>query len=108
MSEVKRDTYNGWANRSTWLAVLWLTNTESTNDDLRSIALSGRSGLEKEQTLKAYLEELTLGALDNETHKFTPDFVTERFEAGKGLATDLVSQELMEIDYRAIIESVEV
>lgn len=25
------ETYNGWSNRSTWLATLWLENEESTH-----------------------------------------------------------------------------
>jgi hypothetical protein len=87
-------TYNGWANRSTWLAVSWLTNDEATYEALREIALSDRTLWAKEMDVHAYLFELTLGEL-------APS------ELMHGLAADLVGQELREVDYQAIIESVE-
>ena len=95
-------TYNGWANRSTWGVVLHLTNEESTDEDLRSIALDPEMGAwEKEQALKDYLSDLLLGEyspihLNNGRHSFA-----------SGLISQLVSQELRELDYQAIIESVE-
>jgi hypothetical protein len=99
-------TFNGWANRSTWLAVLWLTNEESTNEDLRSIALDPvKRDWEKEQALKDYLFDLLLGEDSPIENKFVVGLATHTFASG--LITDLVSQGLREIDYQAILESVE-
>jgi hypothetical protein len=95
-------TFNGWANKSTWATVLWLTNEESTDKDLRAIALNTEMGAwDKYQALKDYLSDLLLGEyspihLNNGKHSFA-----------SGLIIRLVSQGLREIDYQAIIESVE-
>ena len=89
-------TYNGWANRSTWLAVAWLTNEEKLYQALREIALSDSSDRKKEFDLYEYLCELTLmGSM------------RLRQKSMHGLAEDLIRQELREVDYQAIIESVE-
>jgi hypothetical protein len=99
-------TYNGWANKSTWATVLWLTNEESTDEDLRSIALDPEMGAwEKEEALKDYLFGLLLGEDSPIENKFVVGFSAHTFASG--LISDLVSQGLREIDYQAIIESVE-
>ena len=100
-------TFNGWANRSTWATVLWLTNEESTDEDLRTIALDPvKRDWEKEEALKDYLFDLLLGEYSPVVnHLNSMQIATHTFASG--LITDLVWQGLREIDYQAIIESVE-
>ena len=103
----KRITYNGWANRSTWLAVLWLPNQVPTYDDLLRIARSSKLDWQKEKELKDYLFDLLLGE-DSPLEQVFPTRKPTAYEhLASGLISDLVGQELREIDYQAIIESVE-
>ena len=103
-------TFNGWANRSTWVTVLWLTNEESTYEDLRTIARHPEHvDWEKEQALKDYLFDLLLGEdspIMDGIHQIL-HLNYGRHSFASGWITDLVGQELSKLDYQAIIESVE-
>tara|TARA_R110002110_G_scaffold22322_12_gene86957 strand:+ start:1337 stop:1681 length:345 start_codon:yes stop_codon:yes gene_type:complete len=83
-------THNGWANRSTWLAVMWLAHDEGLEERLREIALSDSSDRKKEFDLYDYLYDLTIMGSMKSMH---------------GLAEALIRQELCEVDYQAIISA---
>tara|TARA_R100000750_G_C2300258_1_gene78511 strand:- start:196 stop:444 length:249 start_codon:yes stop_codon:yes gene_type:complete len=54
-----REEHNGWTNRETWAAHLWITNEES----LYASALHANTGL----LLKEYMEELLSLRQESET-----------------------------------------
>ena len=54
-----REEHNGWTNRETWAAHLWITNEES----LYTSALHANTGL----LLKEYMEELLSLRQESET-----------------------------------------
>jgi len=85
-------SYNGWVNRTTWIAYAWLTNDETMYQELRDIALSERLDWQKTRDLRRYIFEFTLG-------ENSPI-------SSAGLVADLVNDALSEIDYVAIIEAV--
>ena len=102
MSQQANDKHlYGFPNRSTLLAVLWLNNVEPNTNDLRDIALNPTDlDWQKTAKLRQYLFELLLG-------ENSPILCESVDGFSGGLIADLVGQELEEIDYQAIIESVE-
>lgn len=68
------DSYNGWSNRETWNANLWMTNEEFIYDHIREIATSCYSVSELADNMEAFLLNLwecSCGAHHNTYH--TPD-----------------------------------
>ena len=57
----KDNTYNGWANRETWLVNLWLTNEPNTEKTLIEIAESNSELYEKSDQLKDFVYTLCMG-----------------------------------------------
>lgn len=54
------DEYNGWRNRETWAANLWISNTERMYDHARSAALRARAaGVEHAGRLGLTVDENT-------------------------------------------------
>lgn len=52
-------TYNGWSNRETWLASLWLTNDESLYSQLRAAkCLDERDAIQAEWLAERVYEQL--------------------------------------------------
>ncbi len=50
-------TYNGWSNRETWLASLWLNNDQSSYELLKEAIASGDSDFERADWLESQLRE---------------------------------------------------
>ena len=65
------DGYNGWSNRATWNANLWITNTEALYKLIGSIARGSKSVSELADNIEGFL-----GIVWNEK---TPDGDTLRF-----------------------------
>lgn len=52
------ETYNGWSNRETWAAHLWLSNDEGLYNECRRIVLENPEPHRAEQIIKEYVSEL--------------------------------------------------
>jgi hypothetical protein len=88
-SQTVATEYNGWSNRETWLANLWLNNDMSSYMLLRqAVSLEDSSLYERSQWLKDMLEE----QLDDEIE--TPC-----------LWRDLLQHAFRQVDWREIVEN---
>jgi len=87
----KDNTYNGWANRETWLVNLWLTNEPNTEKTLIEIAESNSELYEKSDQLKDFVYTLCMGKN------------SEINGTASSLVCDLVTNSLDSVDYREII-----
>lgn len=84
-----RDTYNGWANRETWLAYTWLTNDEHNYNAIREILKAEPDDYEAKQELESYIEQ------ERTLYK----------EMEASLFDDLLSSALAQIDLDEIVEA---
>jgi len=50
-------TYNGWSNRETWLASLWLNNDQGSYEMLAEVLARSESDFKKAEWLKSEIEE---------------------------------------------------
>ncbi len=57
MHDAVISTYNGWSNRETWLASLWLTNDEVNYEVLKRALRAGDSDFEKADWLEKQLRD---------------------------------------------------
>ena len=88
MSNNTPSTYNGWSNRETWLASLWITS-DPTSDWLLDQAVSRRESI-----------PLQAEWLSEQIHEGINELELEA-----SLASDLLSTALDKIDWQEIIES---
>jgi hypothetical protein len=58
MNDTVSVTYNGWSNRETWLASLWLNNNQTSYLVLLEALERNESGFKKADWLKSQLEDL--------------------------------------------------
>jgi hypothetical protein len=63
--------YNGWTNKATWLVNLWLTNEQSTSEEMSSIARDFMTKHHVADALREYVESI-LPELDG----FASDLMT--------------------------------
>jgi hypothetical protein len=85
---MKTETYNGWTNRETWLANLWLTNDQGIYEMVCERVFQGDATEEHEQVeiLRDIVEDLCF----------------DSYEANAGLGADFLGQCLREVNYYEI------
>src|SRR5688572_23614480 len=59
------ETYNGWANRETWLVHLWLSNEEHSYDAAREIVARGLPAAVTQSALRDFVEEYAYADMHN-------------------------------------------
>ena len=100
VSDIKRDTYNGWTNRETWAVALWINNDqgmlESVHDAIREA-----------HSMQAGADELTAGKAGEIVREWLEDLFDLDNYAEGGFSRELQSMRedigsMWRIDWREI------
>lgn len=79
--------YNGWKNRETWAANLWLTNDEASYQEVEEIIRRADSQYDAAQALKDMVED------------------ANPLQGKASLFSDLLTGALSEVDWLEVIKS---
>jgi hypothetical protein len=68
LANAKTSTYNGWTNRETWLANLWLVEGNETPDEMTAEALRNRvldmvQALDDATIVEGFIYDLLIAAI---------------------------------------------
>ena len=88
MQDKQQAKYNGWSNRETWLASLWLTNDEASYEVLKRAHRAGDSDFERADWLERQLRD----QLDDEASE-------------SSMWSDLLSTAFYRINWVEVIEN---
>ncbi len=86
--------YNGWSNRETWLAALWLDNDPDTYDVARSLTL-----LTIEEVRAVHADRAGFVAAGEALAAYVEDLV---LDLGASFASDLLGQALARVEWSEI------
>ena len=97
MQEMTDDTYNGWSNRETWAAHLWVTSDEGLYEMAREIVATADTPYEADGLIRDWLG----GLLDH--GEYLAEFGERQPEGLARMAADVGS--LWRVNWKELVEA---
>lgn len=112
---MKDETYNGWANRATWLVALHLNNDQALQEDaLRIAALAYSTAVanvpnfmedDSPERVNRYAVSMTADAIKDYVEELTNDGTYTTADPGAMLAADLIGTALATVEWAEVAEA---